>query len=81
MFAVYSAFRVEVNTMAHGLSSSKTPSRPARQAIEKASESCIDDFKSQHRKLDNLAMRSARKAQNRILDNEGRIPGSSIFSK
>jgi hypothetical protein len=67
--------------MAHGLYSSKSPARPARQAIEKASESSIDAFKSEHRKMDNFAMRVARRAQNRLIDNEQRIPGSTIFSK
>jgi hypothetical protein len=67
--------------MAHGLNSSKTPARPSRQAIETASESSIDAFKNQHRKVSNLAMRFARRAQNRILDNEERLPGSTIFSK
>jgi hypothetical protein len=67
--------------MAHGLNSTKSPARPARQAIEKASESSIDAFKTQHRKLSNLAMRIARRAQNRIIENEGKRSGNTIFSK
>jgi hypothetical protein len=67
--------------MAYGLNSSKTPARPAHQAIEKASEDSIDAFKTSQQKLDNLAMRTARRAQNRIIDNEENIPGSRIFSK
>ncbi|HEY4379705.1 MAG TPA: hypothetical protein VGN01_05125 [Acidobacteriaceae bacterium] len=67
--------------MAHGLNSTKSPARPARQAIEKASENSIDAFQNVHRKISNLAMRAARRAQNRILDNEGRNPGTTIFSK
>ena len=67
--------------MAHGLSSTKSPARPSRQAIEKASESSIDHFKTEHHKMDNFAMRVARRAQNRLIDNEQRIPGSTIFSK
>ena len=67
--------------MAHGLSSSKTPARPAHQALEKASEDCIDQFKDKQHRIDNLAMRGAKRAQNRILDNEGKLPGSTIFSK
>jgi uncharacterized protein with ATP-grasp and redox domains len=67
--------------MAHGFSSSKTPARPAHLAVEKASEASIDAFKNAHRKLNNFAMRVAKRAQNRILDNEQRIPGSTIFSK
>ncbi len=67
--------------MAHGLNSTKSPARPSRQAIEYASESSIDAFKNEHRKVSNLAMRVARRAQNRLLDNEGKVPGSTIFSK
>jgi hypothetical protein len=67
--------------MAHGLNSTKSFARPSRQAIETASESSIDAFKNDHRKVSNLAMRIARRAQNRILDNEERLPGSTIFSK
>jgi hypothetical protein len=72
---------VEVHAMAHGFNSSKSPARPARQAIEKASESSIDAFKSDYRKMNNFAMRVARRAQNRLIDNEQNIPGSTIFSK
>jgi hypothetical protein len=67
--------------MAYGLNSTKTPARPAHQAIEKSSEDSIDAFKTPHQKLDNLAMRAARRAQNRLIDNEEKIPGSTIFSK
>jgi len=67
--------------MAHGFNSSKTPARPAHQAIEKSSESSIDAFKDTRHKLGNLAMRAARRAQNRLIDNEEHIPGSTIFSK
>jgi hypothetical protein len=67
--------------MAHGLNSSKLPARPAHQAIEKASENSIDSFQSQRRRLDNLAMRVARRAQNRLIENEQRNPGNTLFSK
>lgn len=67
--------------MAHGLNSTKSAARPARQAIEKASEVVIDEYKTEQRRLDNLAMRVARRAQNRILENEGKIPGTTLFSK
>jgi hypothetical protein len=73
--------QVEVQDMTHGFNSSKTPARPAHQAIEKSSENSIDAFKTEHQKIDNLAMRAARRAQNRLIDNEENIPGSTIFSK
>jgi hypothetical protein len=67
--------------MTHGLGSFKTPSRPAHQAIEKAPADSINEFQTPQRRMDNRAMRFARKAQNRMLDNEEKIPGSTIFSK
>jgi len=75
--------------MAHGLNSSKSFARPARQAIEKASENSIDSFQSEQRRMSNseqrrmsnLALRLARRAQNRLIDNEGKLPGSTLFSK
>ncbi|MDR3746450.1 MAG: hypothetical protein P4K80_10005 [Acidobacteriaceae bacterium] len=67
--------------MSTGLNSGKLPSRPSHQAIEKASEDSINDFKSEQQKMDNVAMRGAKRAQNRIIANDQNIPGSTIFSK
>jgi hypothetical protein len=67
--------------MAQGLDSGKMASRPSHEAIEKAGEDSIDDFKSDEKKMDNVAMRGAKRAQNRIIANEENIPGSTIFSK
>jgi len=66
--------------MTHGFNSSNTSARPSHHAIEKAPDS-LNYFKNEREKLDNLAMRGARKAQNRLVYNEERIPGSTIFSK
>jgi hypothetical protein len=67
--------------MAVGLNSSKTAARPSHEAIEKAGEDSIDDFKSDQQKLNDIAMRGAKRAENRIVANEETIPGSTIFSK
>ena len=67
--------------MAQGLDSSKTAARPSHEAIEKAGEDSMDDFKSNRGKLDDVAMRAAKRAENRIGANEETIPGSTIFSK
>ncbi len=55
--------------------------RPSHQAIEKASDDSINCFKNEQDKVNNLAMRCAKRAQNRLVYNEERIPGSTIFSK
>lgn len=68
--------------MAHGLDSTKNPARPAHEAIEgRGSGDELTDHKSEHEKLDVNAMRGAKRAQNRILNDEENIPGSKIFSK
>ena len=67
--------------MAQGLDSSKMASRPSHEAVEVAGEDSIDDFKSDEKKMDNVAMRGAKRAQNRIIANQEEIPGSTIFSK
>jgi len=67
--------------MAQGLDLGKMAARPSHEALEKAGEDSIDDFKSDEKKMDDVAMRGAKRAQNRIVANEESIPGSTIFSK
>jgi hypothetical protein len=67
--------------MAQGLDSGKMAARPSHEAIETAGEDSIDDFKSEEKKMDAVAMRGAKRAENRIIANEEKIPGSTIFSK
>jgi hypothetical protein len=56
-------------------------SRPSEEAVETAGEDLIDDFKSDEKKIDDVAMRGAKRGENRIVANEEKIPGSTIFSK
>jgi hypothetical protein len=67
--------------MAQGLDLGKMASRPSEEAVETAGEDKIDDFKSDEKKIDAVAMRGAKRAENRIVSNEEKIPGSTIFSK
>jgi hypothetical protein len=60
--------------MASGMDSTKTPARASHEAIEATGGSAEDT-------LDQEAMESAKRAQNRIHDNETKTPGSSIFTK
>jgi hypothetical protein len=71
----------EVTTMEQELDSGKMAARPSHEAIEKDGEDSIDDFKSGAKKIDQLAMKGAKRAENRIVANEEKIPGSTIFSK
>jgi hypothetical protein len=59
----------------------KMASRPSEEAVETAGEDKIDDFKSDEKKMEDAAMRGAKRGENRIVANEEKIPGSTIFSK
>jgi len=66
--------------MAQGLNSTKTAARPAHEAIE--DETTADEGnKSAQERMDHAAMQSAKRAQNRLVSNEEKTPGNSVFSK
>ena len=66
--------------MAQGLNSTKSAARPAHEAIE--DETTADEAnKSDQERMDHAAMQSAKRAQNRIVSNEEKTPGNSVFSK
>ena len=66
--------------MAQGLNSTKTGARPAHEAIE-SNASATEINKTPQQKVDDAAMESAKRAQNRIHSNEETTPGNKIFSK
>jgi hypothetical protein len=67
--------------MEQELRSNKRAARPSHGAVEnKLSDSKLTD-KSEQEKMDQVAMQGAKRAQNRILNDEEKIPGSTIFSK
>ena len=67
--------------MDQDLETSKTAARPSHGAIEdKIGTNKLTD-ETEHEKIDQVAMRGAKRAENRILNNEENIPGSTIFSK
>jgi hypothetical protein len=67
--------------MEQDLKTSKTAARPSHGAIEdKVGTSKLTD-ETKHEKIDQVAMKGAKRAENRILNNDENIPGSTIFSK
>jgi hypothetical protein len=66
--------------MAQGLNSTKTPGRPSHEAIEQNAPA-TEVGRDEQKKIDDLAMQSAKRAENRIHDDEETTPGNSIFSK
>jgi hypothetical protein len=67
--------------MASGLDSTKTPARPSHEAIESTGGNATDATETPRKRMDHEAMESAKRAQNRIHDNEEKNPESSIFTK
>jgi hypothetical protein len=65
--------------MAGGLDSTKTADRPSHEAIESSGGEATENTPQE--RLDHEAMESAKRAQNRIHDDEGKNPGTSIFTK
>lgn len=67
--------------MASGLNSTKTGARPSHEAIETSGGKATNIADSDQEKLDQQAMESAKRSQNRIHNNEGQNPGSQEFTK
>jgi hypothetical protein len=67
--------------MASGLDSTKTPARPSHEAIEPTGGNATDAAETPRKRLDHEAMESAKRAQNRIHDNEQKNPEDTIFTK
>ena len=63
------------------LNSSKSPIRPSHEALESHTGDATDAAKSEEQKMDRTAMESAKRAQNRIHNDEETTPGNTIFSK
>ena len=67
--------------MASGLDSTKTSARPSHEAIESTGGNATDTTDSARKRLDHEAMQSAKRAQNRIHDDEEKNPEDSLFTK
>ncbi|MDE1175641.1 MAG: hypothetical protein PW789_03450 [Edaphobacter sp.] len=66
--------------MAIGVNSSKTGARPAHEAVESNADATMVG-KSGQQKVEHAAMQSAKRAENRIHDNEQKTPGNTLFTK
>jgi hypothetical protein len=67
--------------MAIGLDSTKSAERPSHEAIESTGGEATGVGETPAQRLDHEAMESAKRAQNRIHADEGKNPGTSIFTK
>ncbi len=63
------------------LNSTKSPARPSNEALQEHTGDATDAGKSDQERMDRIAMESAKRGENRILADEGNIPGSTLISK
>jgi hypothetical protein len=59
----------------------KTPARASHEAIESTGGNATGVAETPEQRVDHAAMESAKRAQNRIHNNETENPGNSIFTK
>ena len=67
--------------MATGMDSTKTAARTSHEAIESSGGFATGVARTPEERLDREAMEGAKRAQNRIHDDEDKVPGDSIFTK
>lgn len=67
--------------MAQGLDSTKTGARPSHEATEATGGEATEITETPLEHVDHVAMESAKRAQNRIHADEGKNPGTQIFTK
>jgi hypothetical protein len=63
------------------LKSTKSHDRPSQGAVESRPGDVTDVGKSDAQRMDRIAMQGAKRAQNRIHNDEETTPGNTIFSK
>ena len=63
------------------LNSTKSGARPSHEAVESGTGEATDAGATDQEKMDRIGMESAKRAQNRIHNDEESTPSDSIFSK
>jgi hypothetical protein len=64
--------------MEQNLNAEKTPARASQQP---SGSNAVHTDEDEAKRLDDVAMKAARRAQNRLREDEGNVPGSTIFTK
>ncbi len=67
--------------MNQDLNTSKTAGRPSHEAIEESHTGDAEEGKTAQQRMDRVGMESAKRAENRIHNDEGTVPGTQIFTK
>jgi hypothetical protein len=69
------------SVLSKDLNATKTASLPSHEHLLSDTPDATELGKTEEERMDKLAMESARRGQNRVHANEGKIPGSEIFTK
>ena len=67
--------------MEQNINSNKTPARPSHEAIESKLEDSKLEGRTDQERMDQVANKAARRANNRIVYDETNLPGKSEFTK
>lgn len=67
--------------MEQNLNSNRTPARPSHEAVDTTLRDGKLADKSDQERMDQTAMKAAKRAENRLVGNEERIPGETMFTK
>jgi hypothetical protein len=67
--------------MEQNLNSNKTPARPSHQAVETKLHDGKLTGKSDQQRIDQTAMKAAKRAGNRIAGDAERVPAETMFKK
>lgn len=67
--------------MEQNINSNKTAARPSHEAVDTKLRDGQLSGKSDQQRMDQVGMKAAKRAENRIVSNEQRAPGDTIFTK
>jgi hypothetical protein len=71
----------EVEYMEQNIDSNKSAARPSHEAVDTKLHDGKLTGKSARDRVDQTAMKAAKRAENRIVSNEERVPGDTLFTK
>ena len=67
--------------MEKDINSNKTAARPSHNAVDTKLHDGKLVSKTEQERMDQTAMKAAKRAENRIVSNEQRVPGDTMFTK
>lgn len=66
--------------MAQGLDSTKSAAEPSHEAVE-SNAPATEVGRTEQQKIDDIAMKIAKRGENRFASNKEKLPGDTMFTK